>query len=87
MAYTQPKGPLSSSDCRNLTIHLNAATSYVSSISTVADAEAAGWEQAAVWSSGQGIHYVTEMKPARQILSDIVEEALDVFDRFADDEE
>ncbi|AYH43693.1 nitronate monooxygenase [Azoarcus sp. DN11] len=33
--------------------------------------------------AGQGIHYVTEMKPARQILSDIVEEALDVFDRFA----
>lgn len=35
--------------------------------------------------AGQGIHYVTEMKPARQILSDIVEEALDVFDRFAAD--
>ena len=32
--------------------------------------------------AGQGIHYVKEMKPARQILSDIVEEALDVFDRF-----
>ena len=37
--------------------------------------------------AGQGIHYVTEMKPARQILSDLVEEALDVFDRFADDEQ
>ena len=36
--------------------------------------------------AGQGIHYVTEMKPARQVLSDLVEEALDVFDRFADDE-
>ncbi len=33
--------------------------------------------------AGQGIHYVREMKPAPQILSDIVEEALDVFDRFA----
>ena len=33
--------------------------------------------------AGQGIHYIKEMKPARQILSDIVEEALDVFDRFA----
>ncbi len=33
--------------------------------------------------AGQGIHYVREMKPARQILSDLVEEALDVFDRFA----
>ncbi|PLW69161.1 NAD(P)H-dependent flavin oxidoreductase [Pseudohalioglobus lutimaris] len=37
--------------------------------------------------AGQGIHYVTEMKPARQILSDIVEEALDVFDRFASDDD
>ena len=33
--------------------------------------------------AGQGIHYVKEMKPARHILSDIVEEALDVFDRFS----
>ena len=33
--------------------------------------------------AGQGIHYVTEMKPARQILSDLVDEALDVFERFA----
>ena len=33
--------------------------------------------------AGQGIHYVTEMKPARQILSDLVDGALDVFDRFA----
>lgn len=33
--------------------------------------------------AGQGIHYITEMKPATQILSDIVEETLDVFDRFA----
>ena len=33
--------------------------------------------------AGQGIHYIKEMKPARQLLSDIVEEALDVFDRFA----
>ncbi|MFO1467722.1 MAG: nitronate monooxygenase [Steroidobacteraceae bacterium] len=33
--------------------------------------------------AGQGIHYVREMKPARQILSDLVDEALDVFERFA----
>ncbi len=32
--------------------------------------------------AGQGIHYVREMKPARQILSDLVDEALDVFERF-----
>ncbi len=37
--------------------------------------------------AGQGIHYVTEMKPAKQILSDIVDEALDVFDRFSDDDD
>lgn len=36
--------------------------------------------------AGQGIDYVTEMKPARQILSDMVEEALDVFDRFSSDD-
>jgi NAD(P)H-dependent flavin oxidoreductase YrpB (nitropropane dioxygenase family) len=35
--------------------------------------------------AGQGIHYVKEMKPARQILSDLVDGALDVFDRFASD--
>lgn len=35
--------------------------------------------------AGQGIHYVKEMKPARRILYDIVEEAIDVFDRFAAD--
>ncbi len=37
--------------------------------------------------AGQGIGYVTEMKPARQILSDIVEEALDVFDGFLGDDD
>ena len=37
--------------------------------------------------AGQGIHYVKEMKPARQILSDIVEEAYDVFDRLAGSDE
>ena len=30
--------------------------------------------------SGQGVGFVTEMKPARQIVSDVVEEALAVFD-------
>jgi NAD(P)H-dependent flavin oxidoreductase YrpB (nitropropane dioxygenase family) len=37
--------------------------------------------------AGQGINYVTEMKPARQILSDMVEEAMDVFDRFLGDDD
>lgn len=31
--------------------------------------------------AGQGVGFVTAMKPAKQILSDIVEEALDTFDR------
>ena len=31
--------------------------------------------------AGQGVHYVTAMKPARQVLSDLIEETLDVFDR------
>jgi NAD(P)H-dependent flavin oxidoreductase YrpB (nitropropane dioxygenase family) len=30
--------------------------------------------------SGQGVDFITEMKPARQIVSDMVEEALDVFE-------
>jgi hypothetical protein len=30
--------------------------------------------------SGQGVGFVTEMLPARQIVSDMVEEALGVFD-------
>ena len=30
--------------------------------------------------SGQGVGFVNEMKPARQIVSDVVEEALEVFD-------
>jgi len=33
--------------------------------------------------AGQGVDYVTEMKPARQVLSDLIDEALDVFERFA----
>jgi NAD(P)H-dependent flavin oxidoreductase YrpB (nitropropane dioxygenase family) len=37
--------------------------------------------------AGQGIDYVTEMKPVRQILSDMVEQTLDVFDRFLDDDD
>ncbi|MFN8036467.1 MAG: nitronate monooxygenase [Acidimicrobiia bacterium] len=33
--------------------------------------------------SGQGVGFVTAMKPSRQILGDIVEEALDIFDGLA----
>lgn len=32
--------------------------------------------------AGQGVAFVTAMKPARQIVGDLVEEALDTFDRF-----
>jgi len=31
--------------------------------------------------AGQGVAFVTSMKPARQIVFDLVEEALDVFER------
>ncbi len=62
LAYTQPKGPLSAADCQSVTTDVRAATAFVSQFPTVADAEAAGWKQAAVWTPGQGIHYVD---PAR----------------------
>jgi len=61
-AYTQPKGPLSAADCQSVTANLTAAEAFVSQYPTVADAEAAGFRQAATWSPGQGIHYVD---PAR----------------------
>ncbi len=56
--YTEPKGPLSRDDCRTVHLQISAARTFVSGLSTVADAEAAGWVEAAVWSPGQGIHYV-----------------------------
>jgi hypothetical protein len=61
-AYTQPKGPLSTMDCMRLSQQLSAAKSFAKQYPTVADVTAAGWIQAAVWSPGQGIHYVD---PAR----------------------
>lgn len=60
--YTTPKGPLAADECRTLFQQTNAAQSFVANLSTVADAEAAGWIEAAVWSPGQGVHYVD---PAR----------------------
>ena len=57
-AYTQPKGPLSAMDCLATSGNLRASESFAKQFPTVADAEAAGWRQAAVWSAGQGIHYV-----------------------------
>jgi hypothetical protein len=62
LAYTEPKGALSAADCQSVATDLQASTAFVSQLATVADAEAAGWKQAAVWSAGQGIHYVD---PAR----------------------
>jgi hypothetical protein len=64
LAYTQEKGPLSSSDCQSVSTDIRAAETFASQYPTVADVEAAGWKQAAVWSEGQGIHYVD---PARLI--------------------
>ena len=56
--YTQPKGPLSAADCKTLEAQTNKATQFVNQFATVAQAKAAGWVEAAVWSPGQGIHYV-----------------------------
>jgi hypothetical protein len=58
LAYTEPKGPLSAADCESVATDLEAANTFVSQLGTVAEVEAAGWKQAAVWSSGQGVHYV-----------------------------
>ncbi len=57
-AYTQPKGPLSGPDCLLTTNYLRSSEAFVKQYPTVADAEAAGWKQGAVWAAGQGIHYV-----------------------------
>jgi hypothetical protein len=62
MAYTTPKGPLSAADCQSVSTDIQASRIFAEQFSTVAQAEAAGWKQAAVWSEGQGIHYVD---PAR----------------------
>ena len=37
--------------------------------------------------AGQGVDFVNTMKPARQIVLDMVEEALDVFDELLGEEE
>ncbi len=60
--YTEPKGPLSAADCRLLHQQVTEALAFVSPLATVADAEAAGWIEAAVFSPGQGVHYAD---PAR----------------------
>lgn len=56
--YSQTKGPLSQVDCQVVTALLNASADYVAQFPTVADAKAAGWIQATVWTPGQGIHFV-----------------------------
>ena len=56
-SYSQPKGPLSQVDCQNVVALLNVASAYASQFPTVADAKAAGWIQATVWTPGQGIHF------------------------------
>ncbi|MGK2947300.1 MAG: hypothetical protein ACSLFP_01885 [Acidimicrobiales bacterium] len=55
--YTEPKGALSADDCRALDEQTTAAREFVAQFPTVADAEAAGWVEVAVWSPGQGVHY------------------------------
>lgn len=61
--YTTPKGPLSQQDCQAVVGYLNDAVNFVAQFPTVADAQAAGWIQATVWTPGQGIHFVD---PARE---------------------
>lgn len=58
IAYTQMKGPLSAADCQSVATDIQASRVFAEQYPTVADVVAAGWEQAAIWSSGQGIHYV-----------------------------
>lgn len=55
--YTTAKGPLSQENCQGVVASLNAARNYVAQFPTVADARAAGWIQATVWTPGQGIHF------------------------------
>jgi hypothetical protein len=55
--YSVPKGPLSQDDCLGVANYLSAARDYVAQFPTVADARAAGWIQATVWTPGQGIHF------------------------------
>lgn len=62
-SYSTPKAPLSQVDCQAVVGHLNGATNFVAQFPTVADAQAAGWVQATVWTPGQGIHF---MDPARK---------------------
>lgn len=56
-SYSQAKGPLSQVDCRVVVSYLNTAADYAAQFPTVADAKAAGWIQATVWTPGQGIHF------------------------------
>ncbi len=56
--YSQAKGPLSQDNCFAVVGYLNNAINYAAQFPTVADARAAGWIQATVWTPGQGIHFV-----------------------------
>jgi len=62
-AYTTPKGPLSQSNCQEVSAYIQSAQDYVVKFPTVAAAKAAGWVQATVFTPGQGAHYVD---PTRQ---------------------
>lgn len=61
-SYSVAKGPLSQSDCQEVVGYLNGAAAYAGRFPTVADAQAAGWIQATVWTPHQGLHFVD---PAR----------------------
>ena len=56
--YSEEKGPLSEEDCRELAGLLDEAEAFASQFPTVADVEQAGWKQYAVFTPGQGVHYI-----------------------------
>ena len=56
--YSSPKGSLSQVDCQLVVTYLNGARDFAAQYPTVADAKAAGWVQATVWTPGQGVHFV-----------------------------
>lgn len=56
--YPAPKGPLGTSDCRQVVAALRRAKKYALQFPTAADAMAAGFRMVAPYVRGQGAHYV-----------------------------
>ena len=56
--YTEPKGPLSMTECLALDLHLTNAVEFAQQFPTAGDAEDAGWYRLAPWIPGQGTHHL-----------------------------